>query len=30
MIEIKDETEKVINKANEKTPYEIDKPTKHF
>lgn len=26
----KDYVEKVKNKANEKTPYEIDKPTKHF
>ena len=26
----KDYAEKVKNKANEKTPYEIDKPTKHF
>lgn len=26
----KDYAEKVENKANEKTPYEIDKPTKHF
>ena len=26
----KDYANKVKNKANEKTPYEIDKPTKHF
>lgn len=26
----KNYAEKVKNKANEKTPFEIDKPTKHF
>ena len=26
----KKKKKKVKNKANEKTPYEIDKPTKHF